>query len=314
MRNNYDDVLSVPVARKRAYEHAGKALEIDSEAPLPFSVLAVLQVVDGRHEEALASAERAVALGPSEAEAHAALSLVLTFSSRHTDAVAAVETAARLNPNLPTGDRIVAGLAFLLNDQPERAIDILERARAEAPNVDDIHVVLTAAYTLTGRMDAARDAAAEAVRLSPNLCVELYRLNFSYFRSDQDLAKILDALRAGGLPEWPYGFNAGPSDRLTAAEIEHLAFGRTWQGRLDGGGPALALIKPNGELVFRTMTQLVTGRAFVSGDMFCERFEALSLGRPVCGPVYRHTNPSGEDDLAYTYVNASKNFHFSPVE
>jgi TolB-like protein/Tfp pilus assembly protein PilF len=314
MRNNYDDVLSAPVARKRAYEHAGKALEIDSEAPLPFSVLAVLQVVDGRHEEALASAERAVALGPSEAEAHAALSLVLTFSSRHADAVAAVQTAVQLNPNLPTGDRIVAGLAFLLNDQPERAIDILERARAEAPNVDDTHVMLTVAYTLTGRTDAARAAAAEAVRLTPVLCVEQYRMIFGYLRSGQDLAKILDALSAGGLPEWPYGFSADSRDRLTAAEIERLAFGRTWQGRVEGGGQALALIKPNGELVFRTMTQLVTGRAFVSGDRLCERIEALSLGRPVCGPIYRHTNPSGEDDLAYTYVNASKTFHFSPVE
>ncbi len=314
MRNNHDDVLSTPVARKRAYEHASKALEIDSEAPLPFSVLAVLQVVDGRHEEALASAERAVALGPSEAEAHAALSLVLTFSSRHADAVAAVQTAVQLNPNLPTGDRIVAGLAFLLNDQPERAIEILERARVEAPNVDDTHAMLTAAYTLAGRKDAARGAAAEAVRITPNLCVEQYRLIFGNFRSGQDLAKILDALRAGGLPEWPHGFSAGSRDRLTAAEIERLALGRTWQGRIEGGGQALALIKPDGELIFRTTTQLVTGRAFVSGDMLCERIEALSLGRPVCGPVYRRTNPSGEDDLAYTYVNASKTFHFSPVE
>jgi tetratricopeptide (TPR) repeat protein len=239
---------------------------------------------------------------------------VLTFSGRHADAVAAVQTAARLNPNLPTGDRIVAGLAFLLNDQPERAIDVLERARAEAPNVDDTHVMLTAAYALTGRKDAARGAAAEAVRISPNLCVEQYRTIFGNFRSGQDLAKILDALRAGGLPEWPHGFSASSRDRLTAAEIERLAFGRTWQGRVEGGGPALALIKPDGELVFRTMTQLVTGRAFMAGDRLCERIEALSLGRPVCGPVYRRANPSGEDDLAYTYVNASKTFHFSPVE
>jgi len=302
------------VARKRAYEHAGKALEIDSEAPLPFSVLAVLQAVDGHHEEALASAKRAVALGPSEAEAHAALSLVLTFGGRHADAVTAIEAAVQLNPSLPTGDRIVAGLAFLLNDQPERAIEILERARAEAPKVDDIYAMLTAAYTLTGRTDAARGAAAEAVRLSPNLCVELYRLIFSHFNSEQDLAKILDALRAGGLPEWPYGFSADARDRLTAAEIERLAFGRTWQGRIEGGGPALALIKPEGELVFRTTTQLATGRAFVSEDMLCERIESLSLGRPVCGPVYRHRNPADAGGLAYTYVNASKVFHFSPIE
>jgi tetratricopeptide (TPR) repeat protein len=314
MRNNYDDVLPGPVARKRAYEHASKALEIDPEAPLPFAVLAALQVVDGRHEEALASAERAVALGPSEPEAHAALILVLTFSSRHADAVAAIETAVQLNPSLSTGDRIVAGLAFLLNDQPERAIDMLERARAEAPSVDDTHVMLAAAYTLAGRADAARSAAAEAVRLRPILSVELYRVTLAHFHNDQDLAKILDALSASGLPQWPYAFSGDSRDRLTAAEIDRLAFGRTWQGRVDGGGRALMQMKPNGDLVFRTMTQFATGRAFISGDMLCERIEALSLGRPVCGPVYRHTASSGENDLAYTYVNASKAFHFSPVE
>ena len=67
MRNDYDDVLAAPVARKRAYEHASRALDINAEASLPFSVLAILQVVDSQHEAALASAERAVAFGPSDA-------------------------------------------------------------------------------------------------------------------------------------------------------------------------------------------------------------------------------------------------------
>ena len=254
MRSNYDHVLAGPMARKRAYEHASRALEIDPEAPLPFSVLAVLQVVDGRHEEALASAERAVALGPSDAEAHAALSLVLTFSGRHADAIAAIERAMRLNPSLPTSDRIVAGMAFLLNDEPERAIEILERARTEAPNVDDTHAMLTAAYARAGQMDAARRAAAEAVRLGPNLCVEVYRVILGPFRDHRDLVKILDAMSAGGLPQWPYGFSADPRDRLAAAEIGRLAFGRTWQGRLEGGGPALAQIQPDGKMAFRTTT------------------------------------------------------------
>jgi TolB-like protein/class 3 adenylate cyclase len=314
MRGNYDDILPGPVARKRAYEHASRALEMNREAPLPFSVLAVLQVVDGRHEEALTSAERAVALGPSDAEAHAALSLVLTYSGRHSDAIAAIERAMRLNPSLPTSDRVVAGMAFLLNDEPERAIDTLERARTEAPNVDDTHAMLTAAYARAGQMDAARRAAAEAVRLGPNLCVELYRVILGPFRDHRDLVKILDALSAGGLPQWPYGFSADPGNRLAAAEIRRLAFGRTWQGRLEGGGPALAQIQPDGKMAFRTTTQIVTGAAFVLGDTLCERIEALSLGRPVCGPVYRLSKPSGEDNLAYVYANASKVFHFLPVK
>ena len=314
MRNNYDDVMPGPVARKRAYEHASKALEIDADASLPFSVLAILQVVGGRHEEALASAERAVTLGPSDAEAYAALSFVLTFSGRHADAVAAIEMAMQLNPNLPVGDSIYAGVAFLLNDQPKRAIEMLERARAKAPSVDDTHVMLAAAYTLAGRADAAQSAAAEAVRLSPNLCVELYRVTLAHFDNEQDLAKILSALSAGGLPEWPYRFSADTRERLTAVEINGLAFGRTWQGRVDGGGQALMQMKPNGDLVFRTVDRIATGNARISGDMLCERIEVASLGRSVCGPVYRHASSSGKNDLAYTYVNASKVFHFSPVE
>jgi TolB-like protein len=314
MSNDYNNVLAGPLARKRAYEHASRALELTPDAPLPFAVLAVLQTVDGRYDEALASAERAVALGPSDAEAHAALSFVLTFGGDHADAVAAVETALRLNPNLPTGDRMVAALAFLLNDEPDRAVEILEPARAEAPDLDAIHVLLAAAHARAGHADAAHRAAAEAVRLVPLNSVELFHLVYAHFRRDADLAQILDALRAGGLPEWPYGFRPDGYERLSGAEIGRLAFGRTWQGRLEGGGPALAQIQPDGRLAFRTTTYFTTGTALVDGDTLCERFESLSLSRPACGPVYRRTQGSAEDDLPYTYVNGTKVFHFAPVD
>ena len=242
-------------------------------------MLAVLQAVDGRHDEALASAERAVALGPSDAEAQAALSFVLTFSGRHADAVAAVETALRLDPRLPTGDRIVAALAFLLNEEPERAVGISEYARAEAPDLDTIHVLLTAAYARAGRADDARRAAAEAIRLGPLNSVELYRLVYANFRRNEDLARILDDLRAGGLPEWPYGFRPDGYERLSGAEISRLALGRTWQGRLEGGGPAMEQIQSDGKLAFRTTTYFATGTAFVEGDMLCEQIRGR-VARP----------------------------------
>jgi TolB-like protein/class 3 adenylate cyclase/Tfp pilus assembly protein PilF len=314
MRNDYNDVLPIPLARKRAYEHASRALELAPDAPLPFAVLAVLQAVDGRHDEALTSAERAVALGPSDAEAHAALSFVLTFGGRHAEAVAAVETALRLNPSLATGDRLVAGLAFLLDNQPGRAIEILERARAEAPDVDTVHMLLTAAYARAGRTDEARRAAAEAVRLGPLNSVGLYGVVYEGLRNKKDLAQLLDDLRAGGMPEWGHGFHASGYERLGGAEIHRLAFGRTWQGRVEGGGPAIEQVQPDGKLAFRTTTYIATGAAFVDGDMLCERLESMTLGRPVCGPVYRRTERSAADDLPYVYVNGTKVFRFAPVE
>ena len=102
-----------------------------------------------------------------------------------------------------------------------------------------------------------------------------------------------------------------PATKSTAEEIRRLAFGRTWQGRLENGEPALTQIQTNGKFAFRTTNQIATGRAFVSADMFCEEIEAVFLGRPLCGFIYRRS-AQAEDDLEYTYVNPGKVFHFSP--
>jgi TolB-like protein/Tfp pilus assembly protein PilF len=308
----YDNVLPGPVARKRAYEKAGRALELNPESSRPYAILAVLQVVDRRYEEALDSAERAVALGPSDSEAHAALSLVLTFAGRHADAVAAIETAQRLNPSLSTSERLIAGLAFLLHGDYSRAIEILERARAEAPGLIDVPTLLAAAYARAGRLNEARAMAAEATRLVPVTAVETWRVLYAHFRNSQDLERVLDAMRDAGLPQWPFDFRGEERDRLNGEGISRLAFGRTWQGRTEAGEPALLQFSRDGKTAYRTPTQIVTGTAFVDGDMLCQQSENVLLGRPRCGPVYRRNHGAGEPE--YTYVNAFTVFHFSPVD
>lgn len=313
MRLNYDDVLSWPVARKRAYEHAGRALEIDPELSLPFSVLSELQLVDRQYVEALKSAGRAVAIAPGDSAAYAALGLVLTYSGRHAEAVTAIETARRLDPNLPTVTCQFAGFAYMLNGQPKEAVEILERARDAAPDVDDIYGHLVAAYAMAGRIEAARDAAAVVERIGPNLSIELYRVKLAHFRDPKDLDTILTAMAEGGLQRWPYAFRPGQRASLTGAEIEKVAFGRTWRGMLDDVGPAIMQIAPDGTLGFRTTTHIVTGTAHIENDLLCEHIEALTLGRTICGPVYR-ADPEAGDKLAYIYVNATKVFRFTPVE
>ena len=99
-------------------------------------------MVGREYEDAIASARRAVALAPGDAEAHAALGLVLTFAGEHAESVRAVDKSLRLDPTPPTSDAITSGLAFSLNGDHARAIEVLERARAAAPGVEDVHVVL----------------------------------------------------------------------------------------------------------------------------------------------------------------------------
>ena len=44
-------------------------------------MLAILQVVDGRHDEAIESARKAVSLKPNDADAYLILALVLSYSN-----------------------------------------------------------------------------------------------------------------------------------------------------------------------------------------------------------------------------------------
>ncbi|BCH25978.1 adenylate/guanylate cyclase domain-containing protein [Mesorhizobium sp. L-8-3] len=312
-RNVFDDILPGPVARKRAYEKAGRALELNPESSRPYAILAGLQVVDRRYEEALVSARRAVALGPSDSEAHAVLSLVLTFSGRHADAVAAIESAQKFNPNLSMSERQVAGMAFLLHGDYVRAIETLERARAEALRGEvGISGLLAAAYARAGRLSEARAVAAEARRTTPLISIELWRVQYAHFRNGQDLERVLDAMREAGIPQWPFDFRGDDRDRLKGEDISRLALGRTWRGQTEAGESALLQFGRDGKTAFRTPTQIVTGTAFVDRDMLCEQSENVLLGRPRCGPVYRRTHGAGEP--AYTYVNVFTVFHFSPVE
>jgi tetratricopeptide (TPR) repeat protein len=255
-----------------------------------------------------------VALAPSDVQAHAALSLVLTFSGDHAATVREVEQALRLDPNLPVSDRIVAGLAFSLHGDHERAIGVLERARTVFPGLDNLHAVLAVAYARAGRLAEARSAAAEARRLGPSLNLELFRIVYGNFRDPQDLTLFLDALRQAGMPAWPFGFTGAGLDRLAGAEVEQLAFGRTWQGRTEKGEPAFLQIGRDGKTAFRTPMQIETGMAFVEGDLLCEQSERVLFGRVRCGPVYRRAAEPGADAPRYTYVNAQKLFHFSAVD
>ena len=81
-RNDYNFLWSAAVARKIAYDAAGQALKLDPNNARAHTVLALLQLVDGRETEAMDSANRAVAAQPSDAEAFGNLALILAHTGR----------------------------------------------------------------------------------------------------------------------------------------------------------------------------------------------------------------------------------------
>ena len=229
-----------------------------------------MQVVDRHYEEAIASAKRAVSIGPGDAETQIALGYVQLFAGNHAEAAIAVETALKLDPNLSPMDRETAGLVFLLQGNIAKAIETLERTRDDAPAVGGFRITLAAAYARAGRLPDAQAAIADGLRLtsgseSPARRRSLAAWRIIYaaqFRNPEDLTPIIDALRQAGLPEWPFGFSVDENNRLKGAEIASLVIGHTLKGQLEPGGqPAILQIGQDGTAGFRTMTRMLTEKS-----------------------------------------------------
>ena len=311
-RNNLDTALQSALARKRAYENAGRALQLNPDLSAPYAMLAILQAVDERYEEAIESARRAVALGPGDVEAHVALGYVYLVAGQFAEAAAAIDTALKLDPNLSPVDRVVAGLVFFFNGDNDRAIAILERARADAPGAVNILVALAAAYARAGRISDARAAVAEGIKVPPNYTsLAAIRINWAHFRNAKDLTFLVGALREAGLPEWPFSFSADEHDRLDGEAIAQLVLGQTLQGHIEPGLPTMMQIEQDGRTAYRSSRQFLTETVVVDRDQLCEKSENM-FGRPDCGPVYRHGSVA--DEPSYAYVNSSKVFYFSPAK
>ncbi|OWW02308.1 guanylyl cyclase [Rhizobium sp. R72] len=311
-RMTYDDVLQSALARKRAYEKASRALTLDPGLPSPYAVLAIMQAVDRRYEQAITSATKAVSLGPTNAEAHMAVAYVQLVWGNHADAAAAVTTALRYDPNPSAIDRYTAGMVFFLQRDYQRATDSFQRARDESENNGDFVTPLAMAYVRAGRVDDAHATVIAVGRLRGGReCLAGWRLANANFRSD-DLAFTLDALREAGLPEWPFGFRGDEQARLTGAEIAATVMGKVLRGKTEPTKSlAIMQVHVDGKAAFRSPVQMMTETVSVKGDVLCEQSEN-AFGQPDCGPVYRLAKPA--DGTTYAYVNSTKVFYFAVAD
>jgi adenylate cyclase len=301
---SYDGAMAGSVARKRLYDAAGQALSLSPQLPRAHAVLAEVQAADGEHEAAIQSARRAVGFGPSDAEAYATLASVLAYAGMPDEAVGAAEIALRLNPKPPATTLLVAGLALYLDGQSERAIEVLEQARALAPDLNEPHEYLAMAYGQAGKLDEAKREVDLILEREPSISVRFYQLAYSPHRRAEDVNRRLEGLRRAGMPEWPFGYAGSPERRIAQAEARTLTFGRTWQGQHEPVGPFIAQISQDGTVAFRDPRSLATGKFLFREDMLCLQSDDFQQGRPNCGFLYRDLTEGGEARYDYVYVNA----------
>jgi adenylate cyclase len=310
-RFSYDQYLSNPIAKKLAYEAASQALRLEPEHPRAYSVLGLLQMVDGEHKQAIASGRRAVLLGPSSVDAHLTLGLILTYAGLISEAIEIVDTSQRLEPRLSPRMLTIAGFIWFMDRQYERALEALERARLEMPENEVLGELLAMSYVKLGRREDAAREMAKVLAVFPPLSINSRRDDYSYYKRSEDLEYVLGALQEAGVPEWPFGFEGRPEDRLNEHAVKEIAFGRTWSGRVNQGTPFIQEIDEHGTMAYRSANSFFTGEAFIDAGMLCIRTEVTSLGRDQCGFIYRNPRGAAENNDEYVYVNTYSLMKFS---
>ena len=302
-RFSYDQYLANPIAKKLAYEAASRALQLDPELPRAYSVLGLLQTVDGEHEQAIESGRRGVLLGPSSADAHLSFGLILAYAGHINEAVEAVDTAQRLDPRLPSRMLSIAGFIWFLDHQFERALETFETARIGMPENEVLSELLAMTYAKVGRGDEASREAATVMRVFPPISINSLRSFYSYFKRPEDLELVLDALRDAGVPEWPFGHQGREEDRLDVAAMKEIVFGKTWSGIVNQKIPFIQQIDEDGVIAYRSANSLNIGKAFIEDGMLCTQSKTSRLGRKQCGFIYRNPDGTSKENNEYVYVN-----------
>jgi len=152
-------------------------------------------------EEAISSAERAIALDPNDAVGYEAMAGALIYSGKPNEAIDFVNKAIRLDPLNIANYFYTLGLAHFGMEQYQEAVSFYEKAFKLNPELGLVQrAYLAASYVYLGLEEKAL---AELNNPEIREVRELYDLYVkyegAYYKNPEDAARLIDALRKVGI-------------------------------------------------------------------------------------------------------------------
>ena len=183
-----------------ANDLAEKAVALDDTSAQARVRLGFIQMWLRRYDEAIANAEKAVAMGPNNAEVHASFGQVLNYSGNPERGLEMFEKAFNIDTFVSPVWEFQAGVSHFLLHQYDRAMSRLLSAIARSPKLLHAYTYLACTYVEMGRLDDARETIKKALEIAPAYTLKMAEKLFVY-RIDEMRNRILNNLREAGLPE-----------------------------------------------------------------------------------------------------------------
>ena len=182
---------------------ARQALEAArDDADTIWQVAWTLFYLAGEAAMAAAALDRALALNPNAAHAWLMRGLIHAVRNQPDVAIEAIERARRLSPFDPYTFlyALYIALAHLAARRFEQAIEWADRALHEQPRLVSAMRVKVAANAHLGRLDEARAELSRLLAIDPKLTIAGYRA-YAHFAAPEVLELLVAGLRLAGLPE-----------------------------------------------------------------------------------------------------------------
>jgi len=182
----------------KAFEYAGKCLELDDTNEGCHRTMGYAYTLKRDYDKALYHGRRSVELNPNSANSATNLAFILRCAGEYDEAVRQCERAMLLDPKGIAYPLFQLGTTYVMMGRNEEAIEALRKSLEISQRNMPTWVALTMAYSSLDRMEDARAAASEILKMNPNFSVEDFARAMPY--KNAETAKVMaDALRKAGL-------------------------------------------------------------------------------------------------------------------
>ena len=189
-----------------AAKAARRAVALDGQDARAHAALAFAYFFAQEHHKAIPAARTAVDLDPNYALAYSTLGSALGFAGETDEAWEYFERGMRLSPREPFLLLLswmgMSGTCFVA-ERYDEAVEWAHKVTENRPDFPVGYRQKAGACAAAGRLDEARSAVQELLRLIPDLTLTFMAENKGQvpFARAEDRERYLDALRKAGLPE-----------------------------------------------------------------------------------------------------------------
>jgi adenylate cyclase len=178
----------------------GRAINLDADNAMAYTLLGVTLLSVGRHDEAVAQVKRGSELAPGSYYAAVGSGIVLGYCGEPQESLRSIATAVRVSPRDP---RIYATYqaqcaALFVLDRFEEIVSATQRIMHLLSDWTEGLTMQAAALAKLGRTTAARHAIERLLKLDAHYSIKRALRKHPY-RDAPDCDKLADALRQAGL-------------------------------------------------------------------------------------------------------------------